>query len=189
MKCLRLKWKGGEVKDDDVGRRGAWDESSCTVGRWWWKISNSGGIIWTTMKSPTIHVGTRRAEQEDDKYGRLSASTASLQSWFLTKKQTAVLISASTQVLIAVFYFSASNKVLYRRLHGVRDAASTPGLMSFDPGSVDAVARNFYRLRRCLVLEQWYTHKKEKCNWRNEGITMVKQELEDQLERWDGETP
>ena len=35
MKCLRLKWKGGEVKDDDVGRRGAWDESSCTVGRWW----------------------------------------------------------------------------------------------------------------------------------------------------------
>ena len=26
MKCLWLTWKGREIKDHDVGRRGAWDE-------------------------------------------------------------------------------------------------------------------------------------------------------------------
>ena len=150
--------------------------------------SSSGGIIWTTMKSRTIQVGTRRAErgaeQEDEEDGRLSAPTVSLQSWFLTKKQSAVLISASTQVLIAVFFIavffiSASNMFLYRRLHGVPDAASTPGLMSFDP------------LRRCPAsclgaVAMLYPDKEEKCIWRNEGITIVKQELKNQLERWDG---
>ena len=35
MKCLRLTWKGGEVTDHYVGKRGAWDASSWTVGRWW----------------------------------------------------------------------------------------------------------------------------------------------------------
>ena len=101
MKCLRWTWKGGEVKD-----RGAWDECSWTVGRWWWKITAAAAIWWwTMMKSRTIYVGTRRAErgaeQEDKEDGRLSTSTASLQSWFLKKKkQTAVLISGSNQVLI-----------------------------------------------------------------------------------------
>ena len=84
MKCLRLTWKGGEVKDHHVGRRGAWDECN-------WKVvvkdhSSSGGM----MKSRTIHVGTRRdergAEQEDEEDGRLSTSTVSLQSRFLKKK-------------------------------------------------------------------------------------------------------
>ena len=139
--------------------------------------SSSGGMIWTTMKSRTIQVGTRRAEMEEDR--RLSAPTVSLQSWFLTKKQSAVLISSSTQVLIAVFFISASNMFLYRRLHGVPDAASTPGLMSFDP------------LRRCPAsclgaVAMLYPDKEEKCIWRNEGITIVKQELKNQLERWDG---
>jgi hypothetical protein len=68
---------------------------------------------------------------------------------FWKKKQTAVLISGSNQVLITVFLISASNKVLYCRLHDVRDAASTPGVMSFDPASVDVVAHNFCPLRRC----------------------------------------
>jgi len=72
------------------------------------------------------------------------------------KKQSAVLISASTQVLIAVFFISASNMFLYRRLHGVPDAASTPGLMSFDP------------LRRCPAsclgaVAMLYPDKEEKC--------------------------
>jgi hypothetical protein len=82
----------------------------------------------------------------------LSISTISLS--FLTKKQ--VLISASTQVLIVVFFISASNMFLYRRLHGVLDAASTPGLMSFDP------------LRRCPAsclgaVAMLYPDKEEKC--------------------------
>ena len=107
------------------------------------------------------------------------------------KKQTAVLISGSNQVLIVVFLISASNKVLYRRLHDVRDASSTPGLMSFDPASVDVVAHNFCPLRRCRAsflgaTMMLYPNKQEKCNWRNEGITIVKQELENQPERWDG---
>ena len=107
------------------------------------------------------------------------------------KKKNAVLISGSNQVFIVVFLISASNKVLYRRLHDVRDAASTPGLMSFDPASVDVVARNFCPLRRCPTsflgeTTMLYPNKWEKCNWRNEGITIVKQELEVQLERWDG---
>jgi hypothetical protein len=163
MKCLRLTWKGGEVTDHYVGKRGAWDASSWTVGRWWWKIAAAADMKSRTrmqqwwwkiaaaaadMKSRTIHVGTRTAErgaeQEDEEDGRLSTSTASLQSWF-------------------------------------RDAASTPGLMSFDPGSVDAVARNFYPLRRCPAsclgaVAMLYPDKQEKCNWRNEGITIVKQE-------------
>jgi hypothetical protein len=33
MKCLRLTSKGGEVTDHYVGKRGAWDASSWTVGR------------------------------------------------------------------------------------------------------------------------------------------------------------
>jgi len=110
---------------------------------------------------------------------------------FWKKKKTAVLISGSNQVLIVVFLISASNKVLYRRLHDVRDEASTPGLMSFDLVSVDVVARNFCPLRRCPAsflgaTTMLYPNKQEKCNWRNEGITIVKQELEVQLERWDG---
>ena len=49
------------------------------------------------------------------------------------------------------------------------DAASTPGLMSFDPGSVDAIARNFYPLRRCPAsflgaMAMLYPNKQEKCN-------------------------
>jgi transposase len=85
------------------------------------------------------------------------------------KKKTAVLISGSNQVLIVVFLISASNKVLYRRLHDVRDAASTPGLMSFDPASVDVVARNFCPLRRCPAsflgaTTMLYPNKQEKCN-------------------------
>jgi hypothetical protein len=109
---------------------------------------------------------------------------------FWQKKQIVVLISASNQVLIVVFLISASNKVLYHRLHDVRDEASTPGLMSFDPVSVNVVARNFYPLRRCVApclgaVAMLYPDKQEKCNWINEGITIVKHELEDQLEWWD----
>ena len=182
MKCLRWTWKGGEVKD-----RGAWDECSWTVGRSWWKITAAAAEWyeqwWRAEQSmlereePSVEPNKRTRRMEED--GRLSAPTVSLQSWFLTKKQSAVLISASTQVLIAVFFISASNKFLYRRLHGVRDAASTPGLMSFDP------------LRRCPTsflgaVAMLYPDKEEKCIWRNEGITIVKQELENQLERWDG---
>jgi hypothetical protein len=86
---------------------------------------------------------------------------------------------------------SASNKLLYRRLHDVRDAAATPGLMSFDPASVDVVSHNFCPLRRCPTsflgaMAMLYPNKEEKCNWRNEGITIVKQELEIHLKRWDG---
>jgi hypothetical protein len=126
------------------------------------------------MKSRTIYVGTRRDkrgdEQEDEEDGRISASMASLQSSVLKKKkQTAVLISGSNQVLIVVFLISATNKVLYRRLHDVRDAASTPGLMSFDPASVDVVDRNFCPLRRCPAsflgaMAMLYPNKQEKCN-------------------------
>jgi hypothetical protein len=60
------------------------------------------------------------------------------------KKKTAVLISGSNRVLIAVFLILASNKVLYRHLHDVRDATSTPRIMSFYLASVDVVSRNFF---------------------------------------------
>jgi hypothetical protein len=85
------------------------------------------------------------------------------------KKKTAVLISGSNQVLIAVFLILASNKVLYRRLHDVRDAASTHGIMSFYTASVDVVARNFCPLRRCPTsflgeTTMLYPNKWEKCN-------------------------
>ena len=104
---------------------------------------------------------------------------AILISW--KTKQTAVLISGSNQVLIAVFLILASNKVLYLRIHDVRDAASMLGLMSFDPPSVDVVACNLCPLRKCPAsflgaTTMLYPNKQEKCNWRNEGITIVKQE-------------
>lgn len=74
-----------------------------------------------------------------------------------------------------------------------RVAASTPGLMSFDPGSADADASVFYPLRRCAAtclggVAALYPEKQENsCNQRNEGefmfgTSIVKQELEDQLE-------
>jgi transposase len=144
MKGLRLTWQGGEIKDHDVGRRGAWDECSWTMGGWsrtrgrgGWKAISFHGV-------PAVLISER-------------------------KKKNAVLISGSNQVFIVVFLISASNKVLYRRLHDVRDAASTPGLMSFDPASVDVVARNFCPLRRCPAsflgaTTMLYPNKREKCN-------------------------
>jgi hypothetical protein len=117
------------------------------------------------MKSQTIHVGMRSvesgAEQEDEEDGRLSASMMSLQS-------CGPGFSFHSGPY-RHFFISASNKVLYRYLHDVRDAASTPGLMSFDPGSVDAVARNFYPLCRCPAsylgaVAMLYPDKQEKCN-------------------------
>lgn len=76
-----------------------------------------------------------------------------------------------------------------------RDAASTPGLMSFDPGSVDADASNSYPIRRCAAsclgaVAALYPDKQEKCNQINElgegefmfGTSIVKQESENQLE-------
>lgn len=73
-----------------------------------------------------------------------------------------------------------------------RDAASTPGLMSFDPGSVDVDASNFYPIRRCAAsclggVAALYPDKQENCNQINEGefmfgTSIAKQELEDQLE-------
>ena len=184
MKCLRLTWKGGEVKDHDVGRRGAWDECSWTVRRSWWKITAAAAEWyeqrWRAEQSklereePSVEPNKRTRRMEGYQLPRCPCSPD-----FWQKKQSAVLISASTQVLIAVFFISASNMFLYRRLHGVPDAASTPGLMSFDP------------LRRCPAsclgaVAMLYPDKEEKCIWRNEGITIVKQELENQLERWDG---